>query len=114
MSKQHVMSQPTLPRKGEGSAFMSVGAKDGDASRAGRGLWLATGDGEGHVVTGVCCRGRWLLQAQGAGPGRVRCLPMPAHQYRQVTAYPYHIRTLVLFKGLVRFGCASELILLAK
>ena len=35
--------------------------------------------GEGQGVTGVCDRGRWLLQAQGADPGRVLYLPMPAH-----------------------------------
>ena len=31
------------------------------------------------MVTGVCGRGRWLLRAQVACPGRVLGLPRPAH-----------------------------------
>jgi hypothetical protein len=34
---------------------------------------------EGHGVTGVCDRDRWLLQAQGVVPGHVLRLPRPAH-----------------------------------
>jgi hypothetical protein len=69
-----------LPCEGEGSVRVLDGA-NGWRSRRGRGEGCGPlrGDGEGHVVTGVCGRGRWLLQAQVAFPGCVPALPRPAH-----------------------------------
>ena len=54
--------------------------------RVGEGRWRGAGggggplrrNGEGQGVTGVCDRGRWLLQARGACPGACGYLPMPA------------------------------------
>jgi hypothetical protein len=66
--------RPTL---GEGSAVSSVGGRGGGAAPAGVGVRCgATREGQG--VTGVCDRGRWLLQARAALPGACGHLPMPA------------------------------------
>lgn len=55
----------------------------GGGWRSGRGADEGCGslrcDGEGHGITGVCNRGRWLLQARAALPGARGYLPMPLH-----------------------------------
>ena len=60
---------------------MSVGVMGGGATQrgAGEGCGSLPRDGEGHMVTGVCGRDRWLAVAQVVDPGRVLCLPRPAH-----------------------------------
>jgi hypothetical protein len=55
---------------------MRVGVVGGGTRWRREGCGSLAHDREGHVVTGVCGRGRWLLQAQVAIPGARSYLPM--------------------------------------
>jgi hypothetical protein len=57
------------------------GVMGGGAGAAPAGVGVRCGaTSEGQGITGVCDRGRWLLQARGAILGRVIALPRPAHE----------------------------------
>jgi hypothetical protein len=72
------------PRAPRAAPTMGGGARTGERgerveSGIGGGWGPLRCNREGHVVSGVCNRGRWLLRAQVAYPGRVHALPRPAH-----------------------------------
>jgi len=69
---------------GEGSVVVLVGV---EGWRSGRGIGGGCGplrcDREGHVVTGVCGRGRWLSQQRWPSLGCVGTCPCAPHHGRR-------------------------------